>query len=323
MQNDFPLHHLKRVLFFRSHNKVVNPVEKPYAAPAIENITAWINSKPLLVNQLKGKVVLIDFWTYSCINCIRTFPYLKDWYAKYHDKGLVIIGVHAPEFEFEKDINNVKNAVEKNGILYPVALDNHFTTWQNYANRYWPAHYLIDKNGNVVYRHFGEGEYDITENNIRFLLGLNKMRLPSRESETVSENQTPETYLGRARARNFMSPERIMEGISGDYSYPSELSIDGWALQGRWKMGLDRVTSARANTSVEIRFNASKVFVVMGSALGNSIKVNIALDGKSVKNIIVDKHQLYEALRFEKPTTGVLQLTADEPGLEVYTFTFG
>ncbi len=319
----FPSTSSQTAVVFSNQDKVINPVEYPYPAPAIENIAAWINSKPLMLNQLKGNVVLIDFWTYSCINCIRTLPYLKDWYAKYHDKGLVIIGIHAPEFEFEKNLDNVKNAVQKNGILYPVALDNHFTTWQNYANRYWPAHYLIDKTGKVVYRHFGEGEYDVTENNIRYLLGLNKMRLPSIESDVVPDYQTPETYLGSARADRFISPLRVMEGISSDYTYPTELPLHGWALQGRWRIGLDRVTSAKANASVEIRFNASTVFVVMGSVAGHPIQVKILLDGKPINSISVDKHQLYEALRFEKPTTGVLQLIANDPGLEVYTFTFG
>src|SRR5947207_10775409 len=137
----------QKTVAFKGQDNLINPLEKPYPAPAIDNSTAWVNTQPLLLSQLKGKVVLIDFWTYSCINCIRTLPYLKDWYEKYHDKGLVIIGVHAPEFEFEKDINNVKNAVQREGIPYPVAIDNQFTTWRHYQNRYWPAHYLIDKNG--------------------------------------------------------------------------------------------------------------------------------------------------------------------------------
>src|SRR5579862_5118600 len=143
-----------------------NGLATPYIAPSIDGIDAWINSEPLQINDLRGKVVLIDFWTYSCINCMRTLPYLNDWYRKYHDKGLVIIGVHTPEFDFEKNLDNVKNAVLQDGIKYPVALDSHFVTWQKYNNQYWPAHYLIDKKGYVVYTHFGEGEYDITENNI-------------------------------------------------------------------------------------------------------------------------------------------------------------
>ena len=151
---------------------LLNGLSQPYPAPPIVGIDAWINSPPLQLADLKGKVVLIDFWTYSCINCIRTLPYIKDWYAKYHDKGLVIIGVHTPEFEFEKNLDNVKNAVKAFNILYPVALDSHYATWKSFQNQYWPAHFLIDKAGNIVYEHFGEGDYAITEHNIRYLLGL-------------------------------------------------------------------------------------------------------------------------------------------------------
>lgn len=245
----------------------------------------------------------------------------------------MIIGIHSPEFEFEKDVNNVKNAVQKNGILYPVALDNHFTTWQNFANRYWPAHYLIDKAGKVVYRHFGEGDYDVTENNIRFLLGLNKMKASQDEPEVLTDNQTPETYFGSARADRYMSPERVMEGIVSTYTYPKELPLHAWALQGRWRVGLDKITSEKTNASIEIHFNASKVFVVMGSSSDKPIQVKLLLDGQSVNHkgsdvqsdnsILVDRHRLYEALSFDKPTTGVLQLAAGDAGLEVYTFTFG
>jgi len=136
---------------------------KPYAAPEFAGINAWLNSPPLTMRSLKGKVVLIDFWTYSCINCVRTLPYITDWDRKYRDMGLVIVGVHAPEFEFEKKLDNVKAALAQHGIRYPVALDNNLATWTNFNNLYWPAHYLIDKDGKVVYTHFGEGEYDVTE----------------------------------------------------------------------------------------------------------------------------------------------------------------
>lgn len=145
----------------------------PYPAPAFTGMTDWFNSAPLSLANLKGKVVLINFWTYSCTNCLRTLPYLFDWYKKYHAKGLVIIGIHAPEFNFEKNPNNVKQALLKQGIPYPVALDNTFSTWKKYENNYWPALYLVDPTGYVVYQHFGEGHYVTTENNIRYLLGIN------------------------------------------------------------------------------------------------------------------------------------------------------
>ena len=311
---------------------LTNGILSPYPAPPIAGITDWINSPPLQISQLRGKVVLIDFWTYSCINCMRTLPYLRDWYQKYHDKGLVIIGVHSPEFEFEKNFNNVKSAVEKDGILYPVALDSNFATWQNYQNHYWPAHYLIDKNGDVVYQHFGEGDYDVTENNIRYLLGIKPTAL-TKTSVAFNENETEETYLGVTRGDRYSSPEKIMEGISADYTYPVELAQNYWALQGAWTVEQDKIVSASAGAAVKIHFNAAKVYIVMGSATGQPIKVDIRLNGESVvsehgkdvqnSSIEVVKQTLYTALELKQFNSGILQLTAMAPGLEIYTFTFG
>lgn len=303
-------------------SKLENALMDAYPAPQIEGITEWINSKPLTLKDLKGKVVLIDFWTYSCINCVRTLPYLKDWYNKYHNKGLVIIGVHSPEFEFEKDVNNVKNAVIKEGIQYPVALDNNFVTWQNFQNQYWPAHYLIDKNGYVVYQHFGEGDYDITENNIRYLLGMNKENL-SAGPEVVSSEQTPETYLGIARQENYKSPEKITEDVLGVFTYPSSLDKDEWGLQGSWIVKIDRIMSGAPNASIKLHFYAGKVYIVMGNENNKSIPVKFLLNGKEIKTIMVSQHTLYDAVSLPKAEDGELEIIAKEPGLEVYTFTFG
>jgi cytochrome c biogenesis protein CcdA/thiol-disulfide isomerase/thioredoxin len=173
-------------------NQLENGLKNPYPAPELKGIQYWLNSKPLTLSDLKGKVVLIDFWTYSCINCVRTLPYITGWDRQYRDKGLVIIGVHAPEFEFEKNVANIKSAMARYGIDYPVAVDNNLETWLNYKNRYWPAHYLIDKNGQVVYTHFGEGDYDVTENNVRYLLGLRGKAeaKPSASESTAVANPT-------------------------------------------------------------------------------------------------------------------------------------
>ena len=168
-------------------------------APKIMGIEGWINSEPLDLETLRGKVVLIDFWTYSCINCIRTLPHIKEWYKKYKDNGLVIIGVHTPEFEFEKKLSNVQSAVKDFGITYPVALDNNYSTWQNYDNHYWPAHYLINQDGAISYTHFGEGNYLETENEIRKLLKLPLLNQLT-EEKSFHGRITPETYLGSARA---------------------------------------------------------------------------------------------------------------------------
>lgn len=315
---------------------LINPTT-PYPAPPLVGITDWINSPPLTLSDLKGKVVLIDFWTYSCINCMRTLPYLNSWYSKYHDKGLVIIGVHTPEFDFEKNLNNVKNAVEKDGIKYPVALDSNFGTWQSYKNSYWPAHYLIDKNGNVVYQHFGEGEYDVTENNIRFLLGLNIVSSDTASSEDMADsfhNLTPETYLGYERARNYQSTERISQDIPGAYTFPQVLTANGWALEGKWKVTSDFITSASNDAAIKIRFHAKHVYIVMGNSTNQPMKVKVlyngenvvAEKGKDVENSMIEvkRHDLYEALSFQSPDSGgVLEIIAPLPGLEVYTFTFG
>ncbi len=309
---------------------LINGLETPYPAPAIAGIDAWINSPPLTLNDLKGKVVLIDFWTYSCINCLRTLPYLKDWYAKYHDKGLVIIGVHSPEFQFEHDLTNVKNAVIKDDILYSVALDNQFVTWQNYHNQYWPAHYLINKQGQVVYEHFGEGEYDVTENNIQFLLGTD-MQLTKVSPEKNAAYQTPETYFGYARSQNFFSNESITKDNAANYTYPGVIPADSWALKGKWIINADKIIAAEAGASIKLEFHANKVYAVMGAAK-NTI-VTLALNdkpvtqfaGKDVHNseVTVSNNQLYSLLDFSSATDGVLELTATEPGLEMYTFTFG
>ncbi len=304
---------------------LTDALSEAYPAPAIAGIDAWINSPPLELNQLKGKVVLIDFWTYSCINCIRTLPYLLNWYDKYHDKGLVIIGVHAPEFDFEKDLDNVKNAVAKYGIKYPVALDNHFVTWRNYHNQYWPAHYLINKNGEVVYTHFGEGDYDVTENNIRYLLDVKSpSTVATANEQTFSYFETPETYLGYLRADRFSSNEMVSKDQSANYSFPSQLSRNAWALQGQWKITSNYVLATQANAAIEIKFHARHVYMVAGSETGLPAYIKVILDGKVLhENMLINKHSLYELTSLNTSQDAILQVIANNAGLEVYTFTFG
>jgi len=306
---------------------------RPYSTPAIGGITAWINSQPLQLSALKGKVVLIDFWTYSCINCIRTLPYLKDWYAKYHDQGLVIIGIHTPEFDFEKNLSSVKEAVSKEGILYPVALDNQFITWRNFNNSYWPAHYLINKKGEVVYTHFGEGEYGITESNIRFLLGLNQPLTTHTAPAAVSDTQTPETYFGYDRAQAYSSPDKMSKGHQATYHFSQKLPLNAWSLQGGWTIAANRIISTAAQAALRIHFSAGKVYIVMGSTTSQPIKATLLLNGKTISShsgkdvkdssITIKDHRLYEALNFTQQEEGILELQASSPGLEIYTFTFG
>ena len=311
--------------------KLIDGVEHPYNMPEIAGIDAWINSPPLTTASLHGKVVLIDFWTYSCINCIRTLPYLKDWYAKYHDKGLEIIGIHSPEFPFEHDLNNVKNAVKTDGIEYPVALDNRFVTWQNFHNEYWPAHYLIDRDGKVVSVHFGEGEYDVTENNIRYLLGL-KGSVNAQAEQAYSSTETPETYLGYDRQENYSSPEKVTYDTTAKYSYPASLTTNQWALQGDWNIQADKIVAASAGASIKLHFVAGKVYVVMGS-MGHPTKIKLLLNGAVIKenqgkdvngsSVQVSQQRLYTLLEFKNEKNGLLEMKVENPGVEIYTFTFG
>jgi len=304
-------------------DKLIDGLAKHYTAPDFADISAWFNSDPLSINQLRGKVVLVDFWAYSCINCIRTLPYLKDWYDKYQDVGLVIVGVHAPEFDFERDANNVHKAIEKFEISYPVALDNKFATWQNYNNHFWPAHYLINKNGNIVYQHFGEGDYDITENNIRFLLGTKNRTPISRPHATASIKITPETYLGYARSDQFASPELIARGTMASYSYPKSLTENSWALSGDWIINAEKIVSQKAGASIKMQFYAKQVFSVMGAPKLIKVKILKSNEDLNLPLLEVKDHTLYEIANLANPENTSFELIATDAGLELYTFTFG
>lgn len=295
----------------------------PYPEPQIAGITAWLNSPPLRLSDLKGKVVLIDFWTYSCINCLRSLPYVKDWYYHYQDKGLVVIGIHTPEFDFEKDLRNVSAAVQRDGILYPVALDNQFATWINFNNHYWPAHYLINKQGEVVYEHFGEGSYDVTENNIRFLLGINELATLNTEAgEPVAYLQTPETYLGYERADAHLSPN-VIKDKKYKYHFSSSLPVNTWSLEGFWQVNAHSITAVEANAALKIHFKARKVFIVMGNNTTKPIQVKVHLNNGEEKSLSVDKYSIYTAVSQQQFSSGYLEIIAMEPGIKIYTFTFG
>lgn len=305
----------------------------PYSAPEFSNINAWINSEPLTLESLKGKVVLIDFWTYSCINCIRTQPYLNAWHNKYSQEGLVIVGVHAPEFAFEKVVDNVKEAVIDAEIKYPVALDNDFSTWQAYNNRYWPAKYLIDKDGKVRYTHFGEGDYDVTEANIQTLLrdtGSSVSKpLEANTSTAASSDQTPETYLGYDRGERFANADEFVADEVIDYKLSSDLEPNQWSLGGNWQMNSESSQSHSDKSILSINYTAKEVFLVMSGPPGAAIEVAVTglskpsgddLDGNN--RVILDTARLYKLVKEDQQESRTLTLKIPT-GVTINAFTFG
>ncbi len=313
--------------------KLSNALAQPYPAPEFASSNLWLNSSPLTMKSLRGKVVLVDFWTYSCINCVRTLPYITSWDRKYRGKGLVIVGVHAPEFAFEKKVDNVKQAIAQHHIQYPVALDNRLDTWTNFRNQYWPAHYLIDQQGRVVYTHFGEGEYATTEGNIRALLGVgqftakdnpaNQQMQAEKKSGGYAWNQTPETYLGYARAEHFASPQSPEEDQVTNFTFPAKLALHRWALNGQWFVDSEKIVSQKANAALRMHFWAKSVYLVMSVPPKKSVPVKVLLAGKLVKTITVSQQTLYTLLEQDKAKPGTLELQATAPGLSAYAFTFG
>ncbi len=307
-------------------------------APELAGITGWINSEPLKIEGLRGKVVLIDFWTYSCINCIRTLPYITSWHEKYSGKGLVIIGVHTPEFEFEKYYNNVLDAVERYGIKYAVAQDNNYETWRAYKNNYWPRKYLIDKDGNIRFDHIGEGAYQETEKAIQDLLGeinsgISTQTTPISTDTDYSRIGTPELYLGYSFARAPLgNPEGFSPGNMVDYKEIQPTAPNIIYLSGKWKNEADRIISV-GNPKLFLIYKAKKVNIVAG---GNS-RIKILLDGKPLEQsslgedtklengnpiVIIDSQRLYNIVSAPDYGSHTLEIQA-EAGFELYTFTFG
>jgi cytochrome c biogenesis protein CcdA/thiol-disulfide isomerase/thioredoxin len=306
-------------------------------APEFVGNEQWFNTpgdKPLTLSGLRGRVVLVDFWTYSCINCIRTLPYLKAWDAKYRKDGLTIVGVHTPEFPFEREASNVQEAIDTNGIRYPVAQDNEQATWNAYGNQYWPAEYFIDAQGKVRYVHFGEGEYGEKEKVIRDLLAEAGRTVQGGEtkvhavapSATVT---TPETYLGAARAERFTNS--MLSPGSHDFTAPASLPDNEFAYHGKWSIALDSAT-AESDASLDLNFGARRVYLVLGSP-GQSRQVKVLLDGHPISSAdagsdvhggaaTVTAQRLYNLVDLPKVSQHILTLEP-EAGVEGYAFTFG
>jgi cytochrome c biogenesis protein CcdA/thiol-disulfide isomerase/thioredoxin len=321
------------------------PVEG--ALPSLSGAVEWLNSPPLTSESLRGKVVLVDFWTYSCINCLRSLPYIRAWADKYRDQGLVVIGVHAPEFAFERDIDNVRRATKELGVTYPVAIDNNYAIWRAFENEYWPAHYFIDAEGRIRYHHFGEGEYAESEAVIQQLLaeagrtnvpggvvqvqGTGALAAPD-ETDMLS----PETYVGYTRAENFASTGGEIADKPHDYSAPAQLGPNQWALDGSWKVEDEKADLASAPGRILYRFHARDLHLVLGpGADGKPVRFRVTLDGKPPgddhgadtdadgQGTVTDQ-RLYQLVR---QSHGVgdrtFQIEFLDPHVQAFAFTFG
>ena len=292
-------------------------------APGFRGISAWLNTggRPLTLAGLRGKVVLVDFWTYSCINCIRTLPYLEAWYARYRRAGLVIVGVHTPEFAFEHVISNVRMAVAEHGIRYPVAIDDDYATWNAWSNSYWPADYLIDRSGQVREAHFGEGDYAQTEAAIRLLLGERPAPPAHPRALTASPTvATPETYLGWYRAEAYLQP--IYHSQRNDYVPPPiALPQNLIALSGNWTVGYQNAL-AGPGARLRFRYMAPRIYLVAAPPTGRAVTIGVTVDGRRLAPVRVTHDDLYPLADLPRAGPHLLELTAPV-GTRLFSFTFG
>jgi cytochrome c biogenesis protein CcdA/thiol-disulfide isomerase/thioredoxin len=316
--------------------------------PSLAGATGWLNSPPLDAPALRGKVVLVDFWTYSCINCLRAMPYVREWAERYRDHGLVVIGVHAPEFAFERNLANVQRAVKDLKVTYPVAIDNDFAIWRGFNNKYWPAHYFIDAQGQIRAHHFGEGNYAQSEQIIRQLLREAGNTLPGDDAPVamaldgvarqadMDNLKSPETYLGHARAENFASPGGQRQDQPADYTVPATLQHNQWALAGRWTVGNEDARLETRGGRIAFRFHARDLHLVLAPGEdGKPVRFRVRIDGQPPGAAAggdisadgdgrVDENRLYQLIR----QSGAVQERTFEiefldPGVHAYAFTFG
>jgi len=318
----------------------------PQMMPDLAGAIAWINSPPSTGDQLKGHVVLVDFWTYSCINCLRSIPYVRAWAERYNDSGLIVIGVHTPEFAFEKDLENVRKAVSELKITYPVALDNDYKIWKAFSNSYWPADYLVDATGHIRFHHFGEGKYDESEQQIQQLLkehnpqlsvnGLVKVAATGAEAPPDSDVESPETYVGYERADSFMSPGGLQQNVAHVYTIPKHLELNQWGLSGNWTDHSQVAVLDSARGKIVFSFHARDVHLVLGPAAnGKPIRFRITIDGAAPgANHGVDTdaqgdgtitgQRLYQLIRQKDAIEDrTFEIEFLDPGAQAYAFTFG
>ncbi|TMB35414.1 MAG: thioredoxin family protein [Deltaproteobacteria bacterium] len=315
--------------------------------PSFGGASGWLNSQPLTKDGLRGKVVLVDFWTYTCINWLRTLPYVRAWAGKYKEQGLVVIGVHTPEFRFEKDLDNVRRAVKDRKIDFPVAIDNDYGVWRAFDNHYWPALYLIDAQGRIRHHQFGEGGYERTERIIQQLLGeagssgigdhLAAVEARGVEAEADwPDLKSPENYLGHERTENFVSPGGAALDKRRVYAAPARLKLNDWALSGDWTVKRDAVALNKGNGRIAYRFHARDLHLVMApAARGSSVRFRILVDGQppgaahgtdvdDQGNGTVSGQRLYQLIRQPNPIADRLfEIEFLDPGVEAFAFTFG
>ena len=317
------------------------------AFPSLGGAVAWLNSPPLTVEGLRGKVVLVDFWTYSCINCLRAIPYVEAWAEKYKDSGLVVIGVHTPEFAFEKDQGNVKKAVQDLRLTYPVAVDSNYAIWKAFKNEYWPAHYFIDARGVIRYHHFGEGQYEESESVIRALLKEKNASLPSatyvdvkaggaQAAPNMRDVKSPETYVGFERQDNYVSPEPIRKNQSATYSAPVRPTINQWGLGGQWNVRGDNAALVSSPGTIVFRFHARDLHLVLGPGSGGKpVRFRVRVDGAppledrgtdvdAQGSGTVSGYRLYQLIRQKGAIEDrTFEIEFLDPGVQAFAFTFG
>lgn len=342
-----PLPDALRRLFGRRREVKIPPEDLPSLGPlpGLTGVTAWLNTEPLTSDDLRGKVVLIDFWTYSCVNCLRTLPHVRAWHENYAARGLVIIGVHTPEFDFEKDERNVREALERFDISYPVALDNDFAVWKAFRNHYWPAHYFADRAGRLRYHHFGEGGYDHSEAVIRALLAEDGSAVPEPVSPSIPASPvefdrigTPETYLGFDRMEYLGSPQGVRAGVTKKFTSAKNPALNVFYLEGGWRIEGGYAESVGPDAAIIYRIKAAQVNLVMDGG-GSPHRVTVEMDGRPLDEGTRGEDVTGEAGRsFIKVSTGrlynlvdspgdyrerLLRLTFNDPGVKTYAFTFG
>ena len=315
--------------------------------PSLDGATTWLNSPPLTASSLRGKVVLVQFWTYTCVNWLRTLPYVRAWAEKYKDRGLVVIGVHTPEFSFEKNLDNIRRAANDMMVNYPIAVDSDYAVWNAFDNHYWPALYFIDAQGRIRHHQFGEGEYDQSEMVIQRLLaeagssnlGDDLVSVDPQGAEVAADLgslKTPETYVGYGRAEDFSSPGGTAGDQSHVYALPGQLGLNQWALSGDWTVRSESAALNQANGRIAYRFHARDLNLVMGPATkGTSVRFRVLIDGKppgAAHGVDVDaqgngtatEQRMYQLIRQQKPIVDrQFEIEFLDPGVEAFDFTFG